>query len=313
MQIIVTGAAGFIGYHLASRLLRDGHHVIGVDSMTTGSRANCELLRKHSSFKFIEQDIAKPLSFDGPLDRIYNFACPASPVDFHDKAVEIMTTCSVGVRNLLDLARAKQALILQASTSECYGDPPPDRHPQPETYCGNVNPIGPRAPYDEGKRFAEALMMTYHRLYGLHTRIVRIFNTYGPHMRADDGRALPNFISQALKNQPVTIHGDGTQTRSFCYVDDLVEAICRTADSDFIYPINIGNDGEITIRQAAEAVIELSGSKSPLHFVDRPINDPDRRKPDLTRAREILGWTPTMPWRQGFGHTVEYFRKTLKS
>jgi dTDP-glucose 4,6-dehydratase len=311
MHIIVSGSAGFIGYHLTRRLLESGHHVIGVDSMTTGNNRNLALLRALPNFEFIQQDIAKPLNVPGTLDRIYNFACPASPVDFHDKAVEIMTTCSVGVRNLLDLALSKHALYLQASTSECYGDPPADRHPQVETYFGNVNPIGPRAPYDEGKRFAEALIMTYNRLHGLHTRIVRIFNTYGPHMRADDGRALPNFINQAMKNEPLTVHGDGSQTRSFCYVDDLVEAICRTADSDFIYPINIGNDAEITIKDAAQAVIELSGSKSRLNFVDRPINDPDRRRPDLTRALEILGWSPKMPWREGFKRTIDYFRTVL--
>jgi dTDP-glucose 4,6-dehydratase len=311
MHIIVTGSAGFIGYHLTRRLLESGHHVLGVDSMTTGNHRNLKLLRTLPNFEFIEQDISRPLNISGPLDRIYNFACPASPIDFHDKAVEIMTTCSVGVRNLLDLALSKHALFLQASTSECYGDPPADRHPQVETYFGNVNPIGPRAPYDEGKRFAEAMITTYNRLHRLNTRIVRVFNTYGPHMRADDGRALPNFISQAMNNEPLTVHGDGTQTRSFCYVDDLVEAICRTADSYFIYPINRANDSEITIKEAAEAVIELSGSKSKLNFLDRPINDPDRRRPDLTRARDILGWSPKMPWREGFKRTIDYFRTVL--
>jgi dTDP-glucose 4,6-dehydratase len=310
MRILVTGAAGFIGYHLCHRLLDAQHDVIGVDSLTTGSEHNVADLSKHGRFSFTRQDIVHPLAIDGRIDRIYNMACPASPVDFHDKAVEIMLTCSLGVKNLLDLAREKGSLLLQASTSECYGDPLV--HPQPETYRGNVSPIGPRAPYDEGKRFAEALISTYHRLYHLPVRIVRIFNTYGPRMRADDGRALPTFINQALDGLPVTIHGDGTQTRSFCYVDDLVEAILRAADSDCAEPINIGNDVEITIQQAAEAVLELVGSDKGIVRVDRPINDPDRRRPDLTRAREILGWSPTTPWRDGFAKTIEYFRSLRK-
>ena len=306
MRILVTGAAGFIGYHLCHRLLSDGHSVTGLDSMTTGSKANLADLRSHKAFSFIEQDIARPLAVDGPVDRIFNMACPASPVDFHDKAIEIMLTCSTGVKNLLDLSLSKRALLLQASTSECYGDPLV--HPQPETYYGNVNPIGPRAPYDEGKRFAEAMVTTYRRLHHAQVRIVRIFNTYGPRMRADDGRALPTFINQALDGQPITIHGDGSQTRSFCYVDDLVEAIVRAADSDCLEPINIGNDVEITIRQAAEAVVELAGSKKGIIFIDRPVNDPDRRRPDLTRARSVLGWSPKVPWREGFAKTVEYFK-----
>ncbi len=306
MRTIVTGAAGFLGFHLCRRLLDAGHQVVGVDSMTTGSPANAADLSRIGGFTFIEQDIREPLRIDGPVDRIYNMACPASPVDFHDKAVEIMLTCSVGVKNLLDLARAKSAQILQASTSECYGDPLV--HPQPETYRGNVNPIGPRAPYDEGKRFAEAMVMTYHRLYGVSTRIVRIFNTYGPRMRTNDGRALPSFIRQALAGEPVTIHGDGSQTRSFCYVDDLIEVILRTADSDCHEPINIGNDVEITIRQAAQKIVELTGGKSPIVCTDRPVNDPERRCPDLSRARELLGWSPQVDWQTGFARTVDYFR-----
>jgi len=309
MRIIVAGAAGFIGYHLSRRLIREGHQVVGIDSMTTGSEANARDLSALPGFSFVRADIRSPLSIDGPIDRIYNMACPASPVDFRDKAIEIMQTCSIGVQNLLDLARAKSALFLQASTSECYGDPL--EHPQRETYYGNVNPIGPRAPYDEGKRFAEALAFAYHRTHGLHTRIVRIFNTYGPQMRADDGRALPNFINQALRGQPVTVHGDGSQTRSFCYVEDLVEAILRTSNSDYLDPINIGNDAEITVRQAAEAVIEMTGGKSVLTFTDRPVNDPERRRPDLTRARQILGWSPTVPWRAGFEKTVAYFKSLM--
>jgi len=306
MRIIVAGAAGFIGYHLAGRLAREGNEVIGIDSMTTGSEANVRDLSALPSFTFVRADIRQPVTVAGPIDRIFNMACPASPVDFRDKGLEIMETCSTGVRNLLELARDKHALFLQASTSECYGDPL--EHPQRETYYGNVNPIGPRAVYDEGKRFAEAMIFGYHRAYNLHTRIVRIFNTYGPQMRADDGRALPNFINQALRGQPVTVHGDGSQTRSFCYVDDLVEAILRTSNSDYIDPINIGNDSEITVRQAAEAVIEMTGGRSKIVFTDRPVNDPERRRPDLTRAREVLGWSPTVPWRVGLQRTVDYFK-----
>ena len=309
MRIIVAGAAGFIGYHLAGRLAREGHEVIGIDSMTTGSEANARDLSALAGFTFMRADIRRPLQIDGPVDRILNMACPASPVDFRDKGLEIMETCSTGVRNLLELAREKKSLFLQASTSECYGDPL--EHPQRETYYGNVNPIGPRAVYDEGKRFAEAMVFGYHRTHGLHTRIVRIFNTYGPRMRADDGRALPNFISQALRGQPVTVHGDGSQTRSFCYVDDLVEAILRNSNSDYLDPINIGNDSEITVRQAAEAVIEMTGNRSKIVFTDRPVNDPERRRPDLTRAREVLGWSPTVPWRVGFQRTVDYFKSLM--
>ncbi len=306
MRIIVTGAAGFIGFHLARRLLDTGHEVVGIDSMTTGSEENVKDLQRHAGFSFIRKNIVQIDAVDGTVDRIFNMACPASPVDFRDKAVEIMETCSLGVRNMLELAVRKGALFLQASTSECYGDPL--QHPQPETYYGNVNPIGPRAPYDEGKRFAEALTMSYHRLHGARTRIFRIFNTYGPRMRADDGRMLPTFIMQALADQPLSVHGDGSQTRSFCYVDDLVEAILRVADCDFIEPINIGNDAEITIKDAANAVIELTGSRSTIAYVARPVNDPERRRPDLSRARQILGWSPTTPWREGFARTIEHFR-----
>ncbi len=306
MRIVIAGAAGFIGYHLTQRLLGAGIEVVGIDSMTTGSPANAADLRRNPKFTFVQQDISAPLSIDGPVDRIFNMACPASPIDFHEKAVEIMLTCSVGVKNLLDLANTKHALFLQASTSECYGEPLV--HPQPESYRGNVNPIGPRAPYDEGKRFAEAMTTTYHRLFQTQIRLVRIFNTYGPRMRADDGRALPTFISQALDGKPVTIHGDGNQTRSFCYVDDLVEAIIRSADSDCIEPINIGNDVEITIREAAEAILEIVGSKKGIAYVERPMNDPDRRRPDLTRAKHILGWSAKVPWKAGFASTIDYFK-----
>jgi dTDP-glucose 4,6-dehydratase len=309
MRMLVAGAAGFIGYHLSRRLLDDGHEVVGVDSFTTGQIANRDALATHKAFTFIEQDIANPLDVDGPLEMIYNLACPASPVDFRDKAIEIMRTCSIGLANLLDLAHENQAVLLQASTSECYGDPL--THPQSEDYWGNVNPIGPRAPYDEGKRFGEALCMSYHRKLGLRTRLVRIFNTYGPRMRSDDGRALPNFINQALRGQPLTIHGDGSQTRSFCYVTDLVDGIIRTANCDHPEPINIGNDAEITVRQAAEEVIRLTGDRSSLTFVDRPRDDPERRRPNLAKARRLLGWAPKIPREEGFAETVSYFRSLM--
>lgn len=311
MRIIVAGAAGFIGCHLTRRLLGGGHEVIGIDNLCTGSEANASDLAKLPGFSFIQQDICEPIRVDGPVDRVFNMACPASPIDFTEKAVEIMMTCSVGVRHLLEICRQKGSLFLQASTSECYGDPL--EHPQTETYRGNVNPIGPRAPYDEGKRFAEALTMTYHRRFGVATRLVRIFNTYGPRMRANDGRALPSFINQALSGEPITIHGNGSQTRSFCYVDDLVEAILRTADSDYHEPINIGNDDEITVLDAAQAVIEMTSSRSRIVFVDRPVNDPERRRPDLSRAHQLLGWSPTTPWREGFARTVAYFRSLRTS
>jgi dTDP-glucose 4,6-dehydratase len=284
--------------------------VVGVDNLATGSRRNADDLGALSGFSFVEHDICEPLKIDGPVDRIYNLACPASPVDFHEKAIEILMTCSVGVRNLLEFADRRKALFLQASTSECYGDPLV--HPQSETYYGNVNPIGPRSPYDEGKRFAEAMTMTYRRRRGVSTRIVRIFNTYGPRMRTDDGRALPAFICQALAGQPLTLHGDGSQTRSFCFVDDLVEAIIRAGHSDCVEPINIGNDDEITVRQAAEAVLQMTGSRSKLIFLPRPANDPMRRKPDLSRARTLLGWQPTTPWRDGFRRTIKYFESDHK-
>ncbi len=306
MRTIVTGAAGFIGCHLCQTMLEAGHDVVGIDNLLTGSEANVRDLQRHDRFTLIRHDITHPLQMDGPIDRLYNLACPASPVDFRDLAVEIMDVCSIGVRNMLDLARDKSAVFLQASTSECYGDPA--EHPQPETYHGNVNPIGPRAPYDEGKRFAESLTMAYHRLFGLQTRMVRIFNTYGPRMRANDGRILPNFVNQAIDDQPLTVHGDGSQTRSFCFVDDLVDAIIRTGECDFVEPINIGSETEITVNQAAQAVIGLTGSKSTIEYVARPLNDPERRRPDLSRAREILDWRPTKPWREGFATTIKHFR-----
>lgn len=309
MRICVTGAAGFIGYHLARRLLDEGHSVVCVDNYVSGQREHASRLMAAPNCTMIEADIAERLDLPAPLDVIYNLACPASPVDFRDKSIEIMRTCSRGVENMLELARRTGATFLQASTSECYGDPL--EHPQRETYWGHVNPIGPRSVYDEGKRFAEALTMAYRRRHDMRTRIVRIFNTFGPGMRADDGRALPTFMVQALRGQPLTIHGDGTQTRSFCYVSDLVDGICRLAASDYAEPVNLGNDEEVSIHAVAQEVIELTGSQSTIRFVARPGDDPERRRPDLTRARTLLGWRPSVPRRDGLRATIEDFRRRL--
>lgn len=311
--VIVTGAAGFIGYHFSSRLLDEGARVIGVDNLVTGSRRNFDDLAADPKFTAIEADIAELANVPGPVDYVFDLACPASPVDFKPLALEILRTCSQGVRNLLDIAHEKNAVFCHASTSECYGDPDPAHHPQTEDYFGNVNPIGPRSPYDEGKRFAESLIMSYHRRHNLRTRLVRIFNTYGPRMRADDGRVLPNFISQALQNKPVTVYGDGSQTRSFCYVDDMVDGIRRLADSDFVEPVNIGNPVEVTIGQVAQEVIQLCGSSSEVVYKPMPDDDPQRRRPDITRAQTLLGWKPTTDRHTGFARTVEYFRTVVKS
>lgn len=306
MRVVVTGAAGFIGFHLCERLLREGHDVIGVDNFETGQRRNADDLRKQARFTFIEQSIIEPLRIDGKLDRVFNLACPASPVDFVPRAIFILRTCSDGVRNMLDLARAHGARFMHASTSECYGDPL--EHPQRETYFGNVNPIGIRSPYDEGKRFAESLIMAHRRTHGMHVSMIRIFNTYGPRMRGDDGRVLPNFILQAFRGEPLTVYGDGSQTRSFCYVDDMVDAMLKRIECDFAEPINIGNPHEVPIRTVAEEVIQLTGSSSTIASKPLPADDPKRRKPDITRARDILGWTPKTDRREGFLKTIEYFR-----
>ncbi len=312
MRVVVTGAAGLVGYHLARRLLGDGHAVVAVDSMTTGQDRHANALRDRPDVTWIEHDIVGPLDLDGPIDAVFNMACPASPVDFRPKALEIMRTCSEGVRRLLELARAHQAVFLQASTSECYGDP--EVNPQPETYRGNVSTIGIRSVYDEGKRFAEALTMGYHRQYGLGTRIARIFNTYGPGMRIDDGRVLPNFICQALEHRALTVYGQGEQTRSFCYVDDLVDGLVRLAlKSDFVEPVNLGNSDEVTVRQVADEVIELTSSRSQIEFRPLPEDDPKLRRPDITRAREVLGWQPTIDRRTGLARTIEDFRQVLAS
>jgi dTDP-glucose 4,6-dehydratase len=310
MKILVAGGAGFIGSHLARRLAHDGHDVVVVDNLLTGSSRNVELLCDFPNIKFIRHDITEPLNYDfDRLDAIMDLACPASPVDFAPKAIEILRVCSVGIQNLLELTKKYNAVFLQSSTSECYGDPLVN--PQPETYWGNVNPIGARSCYDEGKRFAEALTMAYHRKYNLRTRIARIFNTYGPDMRLDDGRVLPNFVCQALKNLPISVYGDGSQTRSFCYVDDMVEGLIRLSQSDYAEPVNIGNPQEIPVKQLAEEVIRLTDSDSRIDFLPLPKDDPKLRQPDITRARKILNWQPKVDRISGIEKTIPYFRKML--
>ncbi len=306
MRILVTGCAGFIGYHLTTRLLTDGHDVVGLDNFVSGSRTNVDALRDNSRFTFVEHDVCEPLPDMELPKRIYNLACPASPSDFGPRPLEILAVCSRGVENLLELAQRSGARLFHASTSEVYGDP--REHPQKETYWGHVNPVGPRSCYDEGKRFAEALLTAHARAHSTAIRIARIFNTYGPNMRSDDGRMLPNFICQALSGEPLTVHGDGRQTRSFCYVDDLVAGIIRLTESDVTEPVNLGNPVEISIIDVAREVIELTESASEITHIDRPKDDPSVRRPDITRARTLLGWQPEVDRAVGFRRTIEWFR-----
>jgi nucleoside-diphosphate-sugar epimerase len=308
MRILVAGCAGFIGFHLSERLLRDGHEVIGVDDFCTGSQANADHLQTYPRFRLQRHDITTPLPVEGPLERVYDMACPASPVDFGPRRLEILAVCSRGVWEVAELARRCGARLLHASTSEVYGDP--QEHPQRETYWGHVNPIGPRACYDEGKRFAEALLTSYHAAYGTEIRLPRIFNTYGPNMRRDDGRMLPTFIDQALRGAPLSVHGDGSQTRSFCYVSDLVEGLVRLMESDVREPVNLGNPTEITVLSAAQEVLRLTGSRSTIAHAPRPKDDPALRRPDTTRAQTLLGWRPVIERADGFARTIEWFRNT---
>ena len=310
MRILVTGAAGFIGSQLSLRLLQEGHHVVGLDNLVSGSRANLRPLEENPGFDFWEADLTAGLGDEGQFEQIYNCACPASPKDFDGRGLEIMQVCSVGTWNLLELSRRCGARFLQTSTSECYGDP--EVHPQPETYWGNVNPIGPRSVYDEGKRFAEAMITAYSRRYGTETRIARIFNTYGPGMRIDDGRVLPNFIPQALAGKPITVYGDGGQTRSFCYITDQIAGLRAVMNGDFSGPINIGNPVEVTMLQLAKEIIELTGSSSQIEFKPLPADDPKVRCPDISRAKEKLGWTPKVDRREGLTKTIDYFRQRLE-
>ena len=308
-RVLITGAAGFIGSHLCERFLKEGYHVIGMDNLITGDLKNIEHLFPREDFEFHHHDISKYVHVAGPLDYILHFASPASPVDYLKMPIQTLKVGSLGTHNLLGLARAKKARILVASTSEIYGDPLV--HPQQEEYWGNVNPIGPRGVYDEAKRFQEAITMAYNRTHGVETRIIRIFNTYGPRMRLDDGRVLPNFVGQALRGEDLTVYGDGSQTRSFCYVDDLVEGIYKLLLGDYDLPVNMGNPVEITIKEFADEILELTKSKSKMAYKDLPQDDPKQRKPDITRAKEKLGWEPKVNRSEGLAETLKYFQKAI--
>lgn len=310
-RVLITGAAGFLGSHLCDRFIKEGYHVIGMDNLITGNIENIEHLFPLKQFEYYHHDVSKFVHVPGDLDYILHFASPASPIDYLKMPIQTMKVGSLGTHNLLGLAKAKGARMLIASTSEVYGDP--EVHPQVEEYWGNVNPIGPRGVYDEAKRFQEAITMAYHTFHGLETRMVRIFNTYGPRMRVDDGRALPAFFSQAIRGEGITIFGDGSQTRSFCYVDDLVEGIYRLLLSDYVYPVNIGNPVEITIKEFAEEVLEMVGNpKSTLTFHPLPQDDPKKRRPNITKAKEILDWEPKISRAEGMKRTLEYFRTVVK-
>ena len=309
MRIAVTGAAGFLGSHLTDKLLAQGHEVIGVDSLVTGQLENLAHLSTNRAFRFIKADVTQYIHIDGPLDRVYHFASPASPLDFPRMPVHILKVGALGTLNALGLSKTKNARMLLASTSEVYGDPL--IHPQVETYWGNVNPIGERSMYDEAKRFAEALTTSYHNQNQVDTRIVRIFNTYGPRMRLNDGRVLPNFFSSALRNQPVTIYGDGSQTRSFCYCDDLLRGIMLLMESTIDEPVNIGNPEEITMLEFAREIVQLLNSKSEIVFRPLPKDDPTRRRPDITKAKTLLGWTPIIGRKEGLARTAEDFTSRL--
>jgi dTDP-glucose 4,6-dehydratase len=310
MRVLVTGAAGFLGSHLCDRFLEEGHTVVGLDNFVTGHAENVSHLTKESRFSFVRADISTSLRREGALegrfDGVMHFASPASPIDYLELPIETLDVGSLGTRNALEVARRDGARFFMASTSEVYGDPL--EHPQKETYWGNVNPIGPRSVYDEAKRFSEALTMGYHRKFGVDTRIVRIFNTYGPRMRPRDGRVVTNFIVQALNGEPITIYGDGSQTRSFCYVDDEIEGIFRLFMKGDHQPTNIGNPIEFDMRQLADLVVELTGTTVPVVYCPLPENDPKVRKPDITRARTMLGWEPQVPLRDGLQRTIAYFR-----
>jgi dTDP-glucose 4,6-dehydratase len=305
VRVVVTGGAGFLGSHLCRALLARGDSVVAIDNLITGSLDNLTEVFPHPDFTFVHSDVSKFVHVSGPVDAVLHFASPASPVDFERIPIPILKIGSLGTHNTLGLAKEKGARYFLASTSEVYGDPLV--HPQPETYWGNVNPIGPRGVYDEAKRFAEAMTMAYHRHHGIDVRIVRIFNTYGPRMRPDDGRVVSNFIVQALAGKPLTVHGDGLQTRSFCYVDDEVRGLLALLDSDYVGPVNIGNPNEFTVLDLAQRVLEVTGSSSELMFDPRPIDDPAQRRPDLTLARTILGWEPAIGLDEGVARTAEWF------
>ncbi len=305
-RILITGAAGFLGSNLCDKFMKEGYSVIGMDNLITGSMDNIDHLVKLKDFEFYYCDVSKFVHVPGQLDYILHFASPASPIDYLKMPIQTLKVGSLGTHNLLGLAKSKKARILIASTSEVYGDPVV--HPQTEEYWGNVNPIGPRGVYDEAKRFQEAITMAYHTFHGLETRIVRIFNTYGPRMRLDDGRALPAFIGQALRGEDITVFGDGSQTRSFCYVDDQVNGIYKLLLSDYVYPVNIGNPDEITIKEFAEEIIKLTDTKSKIIYKPLPTDDPTQRRPDITKAREILGWEPKFSRAEGLKPTLAFFK-----
>ena len=304
-RVVITGAAGFIGSHLSDALLDRGYSVLGIDNLLTGDLANIAHI-KNRPFEFVKHDVTNYINVDGPVYAVLHWASPASPIDYLELPIPTLKVGALGTHNALGLAKAKGARFVIASTSEVYGDPL--EHPQKETYWGNVNPVGPRGVYDEAKRFAEAMTMAYHRYHGVDAKIVRIFNTYGPRMRVKDGRAVPAFMSQALRNEDVTVFGDGSQTRSFCYVSDLVDGIIRMMESNENHPINIGNPAEMTIRQIAETIIEMTGSKSRVIYQPLPEDDPKVRRPDITRARTLLHWEPKVDLREGLTKTIDYFR-----
>ncbi len=308
-RVLITGGAGFLGSHLCDRFIKEGYHVIAMDNLITGNLKNIEHLFQLEHFEFYHHDVSKFVHVPGNLDYILHFASPASPIDYLKMPIQTLKVGSLGTHNLLGLAKQKQARMLIASTSEVYGDPLV--HPQNEEYWGNVNPIGPRGVYDEAKRFQEAITMAYHTFHGLETRIVRIFNTYGPRMRLDDGRALPAFMSQALTGKDITVFGDGSQTRSFCYVSDLVEGIYRLLLSDYAYPVNIGNPNEISLKDFAEEIQRLIGGTSRIVYEPLPQDDPKQRQPDISRAKEVLGWEPKVDRKEGLQITLDYFRKEL--
>lgn len=305
-RILITGAAGFLGSHLCDRFIKEGYHVLAMDNLITGDLKNIEHLFQLEQFEFYHHDITKFIHIPGKLDYILHFASPASPIDYLKIPIQTLKVGAHGTHNCLGLAKAKGARILVASTSEVYGDPMV--HPQTEEYWGNVNPVGPRGVYDEAKRFMESITMAYHRFHGVETRIIRIFNTYGPRMRLNDGRALPAFIGQALRGEDLTVFGDGSQTRSFCYVDDLVEGIYRLLMSEYDMPVNIGNPAEITLKEFAEEVIKLTGTAQKIVYKPLPVDDPKQRQPDITKAKEILGWEPKVTRAEGLKITYEYFR-----
>jgi len=310
-RVLITGAAGFLGSHLCDRFIKDGYSVIGMDNLITGDLANIEHLFKLEQFEFYHHDVTRFIHVSGELHYILHFASPASPIDYLKIPIQTLKVGSLGTHNCMGLAKAKGARILVASTSEVYGDPL--EHPQNEEYWGNVNPVGPRGVYDEAKRFQEAITMAYHNFHGIETRIVRIFNTYGPRMRLNDGRALPAFIGQALRGEDLTVFGDGSQTRSFCYVDDLVEGIVRLMMSEYHLPVNIGNPDEISLKDFAEEIIKLTGTTQKLVYKPLPMDDPKQRKPDITRAKKLLDWEPKVNRKEGLAKTYEYFKSLPKS